>query len=167
MAGLEVAHGLTVALRATLGRISSTRWSARVCWPRDATSSVQANQPKQFYRGGRAIAELRGLDSQDDSTEDWVASTTVRYGMDVDGLSRLPDGRYLRDAVEADPEAWLGPRHRAYFGSSPTLLVKLLDAGERLPVHVHPPRSFAYRHLGSRHGEAEAWVVLGASGRIR
>ena len=51
-----------------------------------------------------------------------------------------------------------------YFGPSPALLVKLLDAGQQLPVHVHPNRSFAYRHLGSRHGKTESWVVLGTRG---
>ncbi len=60
--------------------------------------------------------------------------------------------------------SWLGPDHVEYFGSDPALLVKLLDAGQRLPVHVHPDRAFAARHLGSRHGKTEAWVVLGTSG---
>lgn len=123
------------------------------------------NQPRQFYRGGAAIAELRGSAPGDGfRPEDWVASCTTRYELAPDGLARLPDGRYLRDAVEAEPEAWLGPEHRAYFGASPALLVKLLDAGERLPVHYHPDRSFAARHLGCRHGKTEAWVVLAARG---
>ncbi len=123
------------------------------------------NQPRQFYLGGEAIAELRGISEADGyRPEDWVGSATPRFGMDVDGLSKLPDGTYLRDALEADPETWLGPEHAGYFGSSPALLVKFLDAGQRLPVHVHPDRSFAYRHLGSRHGKTEAWVVLGVRG---
>jgi mannose-6-phosphate isomerase len=123
------------------------------------------NQPRQFYLGGEAIAELRGITEHDGyRPEDWVGSATPRFGMEEDGLSRLPDGRYLRDALEADPERWLGPAHAEYFGSSPALLVKFLDAGQRLPVHVHPDRSFAYRHLGSVHGKTEAWVVLGVRG---
>jgi mannose-6-phosphate isomerase len=123
------------------------------------------NQPRQFYLGGEAIAELRGLSEGDGyRPEDWVASATPRFGMEEDGLSRLPDGRYLRDALEADPESWLGPAHAGYFGSSPALLVKFLDVGQRLPVHVHPDRSFGYRHLGSRHGKTESWVVLGVRG---
>jgi len=125
------------------------------------------NQPRQFYLGGEAIAELRGMsESEADGyrPEDWVASATPRFGMEEDGLSRLPDGRYLRDALEADPESWLGPAHVGYFGSSPALLVKFLDVGQRLPVHVHPDRSFGYRHLGSRHGKTESWVVLGVRG---
>jgi mannose-6-phosphate isomerase len=40
------------------------------------------------------------------------------------------------------------------------LLVKLLDAGQRLPVHAHPDVSFAARHLGRAHGKAEAWFIL-------
>ncbi len=96
--------------------------------------------------------------------EDWVASATPRFGRDTDGLTVMPDGRFLRDVIEADPKGWLGPDHVEYFGSDPALLVKLLDAGQRLPVHVHPDRSFAVRHLGSRHGKTEAWVVLGTTG---
>jgi mannose-6-phosphate isomerase len=123
------------------------------------------NQPRQFYLGGQAIADLRGTDEGDGfRPEDWVASATPRFGMAEDGLSRLPDGRYLRDAIDSDPEAWLGPEHVKYFGASPALLVKLLDAGQRLPVHLHPDRSFAYRHLGSRHGKTESWVVLAGRG---
>jgi mannose-6-phosphate isomerase len=40
--------------------------------------------------------------------------------------------------------------------------VKLLDAGERLPVHFHPGRSFARQSLGSEHGKTEAWVMVSA-----
>jgi mannose-6-phosphate isomerase len=124
-----------------------------------------ANQPPHFYKGGQSIAELRGLAETDEiGPEDWVGSVTSRFGQDKDGLSVMPDGRYLRDVIESDPEAWLGPDHLEYFGAEPALLVKLLDAGQRLPVHVHPDRSFAVRHLGSRHGKTEAWVVLGTSG---
>ena len=124
-----------------------------------------SNQPRQFYRGGAAIAAFRGTASEDPfRPEDWVASATPRFGMSEDGLSKLPGDGYVRDAVERDPEAWLGPEHVAYFGASPALLVKLLDAGERLPVHAHPPRSFARAHLGSRHGKTENWVIIGTKG---
>ena len=37
-----------------------------------------------------------------------------------------------------------------------------LDAGERLPVHFHPGREFAHRHLGLDHGKTEAWIILEA-----
>jgi mannose-6-phosphate isomerase len=40
------------------------------------------------------------------------------------------------------------------------LLVKLLDPGMRLPVHVHPTRDAARRLLASPFGKTEAWIVL-------
>ena len=125
---------------------------------------LPANQPKQFYRGGASIAALRGDESADFGPEDWVASTTTLYGRDDAGLSTLPDGTLLRDAVAADPTAWLGERHVAEFGADTALLVKLLDAGQRLPVHCHPSNEFAAAHLNCRHGKTESWIVVGTSG---
>jgi len=127
--------------------------------------SLPANVPPRFYRGGAAIAAFRGMrEEAQRAPEDWIASTTALFGGGAGGLSLLPDGRTLRDAIQADPIAFLGPERVAEFGPDLGLLVKLLDAGERLPVHVHPDRSFASRHLGCRYGKTEGWVVLGTSG---
>lgn len=130
-----------------------------------APIALAANQPQQFYRGGSSIADLRETsDDRDFGPEDWVASTTARFGHADAGLSRLPDDRLLRDAVREHPESWLGPAHLDAFGDNTALLVKLLDAGQRLPVHCHPSDTFARQHLGSRFGKTEAWVVVGTSG---
>jgi mannose-6-phosphate isomerase len=124
---------------------------------------LAANQPERFYRGGPAIARFRGNHSDEGHVpEDWVASTTSILDAAPSGLSRLPDGRLLRDAVLADPEAYLGADHVASFGADPKLLVKLLDAGERLPVHLHPDGAFAQEHLGANCGKSEAWLILAA-----
>ena len=119
----------------------------------------------RFYRGGRLIGRLRGEEGEDGSfPEDWVGSTVTASNPGRDepeaGLSRLADGRRLRDLVEADPEHWLGREHVERFGTSTGLLVKLLDAAERLPVHGHPNGEFASRELGSQFGKTEAWIVL-------
>ncbi|TWH18582.1 mannose-6-phosphate isomerase [Prauserella rugosa] len=124
---------------------------------------LPANQPPQFYRGGAAIADLRGGDAREYGPEDWVASTTSMFASDTDGLSRLPDGRWLRDAVCDDPRGWLGDAHLRRFGDSTALLVKLLDAGQRLPVHFHPDDRFARAHFDSHFGKTEAWIVVGTS----
>jgi mannose-6-phosphate isomerase len=117
----------------------------------------------RFYRGGAAIAALRGIESAGDRVpEEWVGSMTTVFGEDELGLSRLPDGRLLRDAAMADPVAFFGPEHAARRGADPALLVKLLDAGERLPVHAHPDDAFAREVLDLPYGKTEAWVVLGA-----
>lgn len=124
---------------------------------------LASNQIRRFYRGGSRIASFRGLqDATDDAPEDWVASTTTVRGGDSLGLTRLGDGTLLRDAIREDPEAYLGPAHVAAFGSDPALLVKLLDAGERLPLHLHPDDAFARAHLGEPWGKTEAWVILEA-----
>ena len=119
------------------------------------------NSIPRFYLGGGEIAALRGIEPAGERVpEDWVGSTTVVFGEDELGLSRLPDGRLLRDAAAADPVAFFGPDHAARLGADPGLLVKLLDAGERLPVHVHPDDAFARDALRAPYGKTEAWIVV-------
>ncbi|MGH1524870.1 class I mannose-6-phosphate isomerase [Leifsonia sp. L25] len=123
---------------------------------------LPTNRPSaRFYDGGPQIDAFRGLARGADHTpEDWVGSTTAVRGQAPAGLTRLDDGSLLRDAVEADPAGWLGPGHVARWGADAMLLVKLLDAGQRLPVHAHPDDAFAARELASAHGKAEAWYIL-------
>jgi mannose-6-phosphate isomerase len=123
------------------------------------------NAVPRFYRGGPAIAALRGSEPVGDHVpEDWVGSMTTVFGEKELGLSRLPDGGLLRDAAAADPVAFFGPDHAARHGADPAILVKLLDAGERLPVHIHPDRQAARELLGSPYGKTEAWIVVATAG---
>jgi mannose-6-phosphate isomerase len=113
----------------------------------------------RFYRGGALLGRFRGVEEEDGHfPEDWVGSVTPASNPGRDepeaGLSRLADGPLLRDAIAEDRRGWLGSR------DTTGLLVKLLDAAERLPVHFHPDRGFAHEHLGSPFGKTEAWIVL-------
>ncbi|GAA6525920.1 class I mannose-6-phosphate isomerase [Intrasporangium sp. DVR] len=123
------------------------------------------NTPRRFYRGGERILAFRGLpvpaDFDGHRPEDWLASTTHLFAEGGGGVTRL-DGTDLPSALEADPEGWLGAAHVARHGVEPGLLTKLLDSGERLPVHSHPDRAFAVRHLDCDHGKTEAWIIIGA-----
>jgi len=123
---------------------------------------LPCNQFDHFYRGGNRIGALRGGPGGPMRPEEWLASTTTRFGQAPAGLTRLPDGRMLVEAIEADPIAWLGPAHVARYGTSTEVLIKLLDLDQRLPVHLHPNRAFASAHLGLVHGKTEAWYVLDA-----
>ena len=129
------------------------------------------NRVSRFYTGGRLIDEFRGLtDALDtDEPEDWVGSATRAWtppGMPPtdDGLGDAEiDGERFRvaDPLALDPGAVVGEALVGIAGATPRVLVKLLDAAERLPVHCHPDRGFARRHLDSFFGKAEAWVVTG------
>jgi mannose-6-phosphate isomerase len=123
------------------------------------------NQIRRFYRGGARIAAFRGLPPDgDDAPEDWVASTTTVHGEADLGRSRANGGVWLSDLFAADPGAFFEPEHLAAYGPDPALLLKLLDAGERLPLHFHPDAAFAAEHLASPHGKTEAWAILAAEG---
>jgi mannose-6-phosphate isomerase len=120
-----------------------------------------------FYRGGDRLAELRGVALPSErSPEEWLAATVHRAGEPEVGLSRLEDGTLFAKLVEADPVGWTGFPHGGP-GAGPSdvgLLVKFLDAGQRLPVHVHPTRPFAAANLHSCYGKTEAWHILDVRG---
>lgn len=125
------------------------------------------NRVPVYYAGGEHIDDFRGGPGERSGPEDWVGSLSALpaaiLGTDHPadtGISRLPDGTSLADVVRADPQAWLGHALAARFAGETGLLVKLLDAGERLPVHCHPSRRFAQRHLGTYFGKTEGWVVM-------
>jgi mannose-6-phosphate isomerase len=75
-------------------------------------------------------------------------------------------GRTLRQLLEAQPEAVLGPGA----GANPVFpwLIKLLDAHDRLSVQVHPDDEAAGRLRPGECGKTEAWLVLDAApgGRV-
>lgn len=127
---------------------------------------LAANPVQHFYRGGARIAALRGFTvTSDHQPEEWVAATVARFGEETTGLAVTEDGRLLRDLVEGDPEGWLGAEAVSAPRAGPAdtgVLVKLLDAGQRLPVHAHPDRAFAARHLACPYGKTESWFVIDA-----
>jgi mannose-6-phosphate isomerase len=120
-----------------------------------------------FYVGGRLLAALRGVDLPSiRRPEEWLAATVHRADDAAVGPSRLADGGQFADLVAADRTGWTGSAVGAP-GAGPAdigVLVKLLDAGQRLPVHVHPTRAFAGDHLHSCYGKTEAWYVLAVEG---
>ncbi|MGU3646500.1 class I mannose-6-phosphate isomerase [Microbacterium sp. C23T] len=114
------------------------------------------------YRGGARIAALRGADVRSDyQPEEWLGSTVTRFGDPTSGLAVTEEGTMLRDVISSDANAWIGSKD----GDTLTdtgMLVKLLDPAQRLPVHVHPDRSFAAQHLDCPYGKTEAWYILDA-----
>ncbi len=132
--------------------------------------SVVPSRFRHMYAGGGRITSLRGeagaADSEGRNPEEWVVSTTTRWGTPPPGdryagLSQLADGRLLIDAVSEDPDGWLGPAQDSLQGAGDIgMLVKLLDPEQRLPVHAHPSRAWARLHLQAPYGKTEAWYIV-------
>jgi mannose-6-phosphate isomerase len=134
------------------------------------------NRVSRFYRGGALLERFRGGalgpngSSHEDGSqpEDWVGSATAAWTPPESpatgeglGVAEI-DGRTHRivDLLDTDPPAVAGAELVAAAGTTTGLLVKLLDAAARLPIHAHPSRAFARRWLRSWFGKAEAWIVL-------
>lgn len=127
------------------------------------------NRIPLYYSGGPNITTFRGGGHGGQGPEDWIASLrTLPESLQHEpkrpqlGLSTLETGVTLKAAIEDDRVGWLGTALAEALGPSSGLLVKLLDAGERLPFHYHPPPSFAQANLGSIFGKTEGWIVVAA-----
>lgn len=121
----------------------------------------------RVYLGGRRIRRLRGLPDSGDNhyPEEWIASVTEAAGAGAvpgAGLSRLRDApdRTLQDLIDSDPAAFLGEGFFQRYGADCGVLLKLLDAAERLNVQVHPSREDARRFWNVPFGKTECWHFL-------
>ena len=63
---------------------------------------------------------------------------------------------HLYELIQANPEEMLGKKHTELFGAQTALLVKALDAAERLAIQAHPDRNDAMRYFSSPFGKTEA-----------
>ncbi len=128
------------------------------------------NRVYRFYRGGALMDRFRGAPAPQDTVfpEDWVGSTTAainppEHTYAGEGLSsvELAGERVLiADLLRERPAEVAGAAIVERYGPTTALLVKLLDAGSRLPVHVHPTRELARQIFDSRFGKAEAWAIV-------
>lgn len=95
--------------------------------------------------------------------EEWISSVTEAVNPNThqgEGLSRdVKTGKTLKELIEEDPAGMLGSR-RAAQGGGLGILVKLIDAGERLTIQVHPDAARAKELFGSPYGKTECWYFL-------
>ncbi len=129
------------------------------------------NRVWRMYRGGGMIDRLKGVADPKDSEfpEEWIGSTVQAsnpgtHYREGEGLAlisaSIPEPVSIKKIIEFYPEEILGTQHMKTYGTSSALLVKLLDAAERLIIHAHPTKAFAKEHLNSCFGKTEAWFVL-------
>jgi mannose-6-phosphate isomerase len=121
------------------------------------------------YIGGSRIDEIHGIKGAVDTQfpEEWIMSTIVarnpgRDEFGHEGMSFLAEqGISLRSFIESYPVEALGASHAVKIGSTTGVLVKIIDAAERLTVQVHPNRQQAMTLFNSQFGKTEAWHILG------
>jgi mannose-6-phosphate isomerase len=113
--------------------------------------------------GGRRLGDLLGKPVPEGARigESWELSDLPHACSRVAGGPLA--GKTLRDVLEHHPVEVLGrgPAARAWaarFG----LLVKFIDASDRLSVQVHPDDDFAAAHSPGESGKTECWVILHA-----
>ena len=113
---------------------------------------------KELLWGGNKIGRILGRDiSGDKIGESWEVCSH-KNGMSIIRNGCLA-GKTLQEVMEKYPEEILG-RNLEKSTKFP-LLVKIIDANDRLSIQVHPDDSYAYRIEGEP-GKTEAWYILEA-----
>lgn len=111
--------------------------------------------------GGRRMARWRQDLPAGPVGESWDLADHAR-GMSVVAEGPLA-GRSLRDLCREHGRALVGDR---YDGGDFPLLVKLIDADDRLSVQVHPDDALA-RELGvGQRGKTECWLMVADGGEL-
>lgn len=106
---------------------------------------------KDYPWGGEKLKTKYGkLTALTPCAESWELS------FHKDGLTRLADGKPLSECAGS---LELGENAKS-FPDFP-MLIKLIDAREKLSVQVHPSDEYAMKHEGS-YGKCEAWYILEA-----
>jgi mannose-6-phosphate isomerase len=121
---------------------------------------------KRTYFGGREIDKFMGTsDGDGEYPEMWIASTVSANGSNPDeGLSKAVSYSelfMLKELIQKDPVGLLGKSHyMGGYGDNPGILVKMIDALNRLTIQVHPDLTFAKKIFGSDYGKTEGWYIL-------
>ena len=117
---------------------------------------------RDYIWGGRALATMLGRALPPGTVaESWEisghpSSPTRVAGGPLAGLTLPQVQERLGDALVGTRSRWATDRGRF------PLLVKLLDANQRLSVQVHPPDAYALAHENGDLGKTEMWYVLHA-----
>lgn len=114
---------------------------------------------KRIRWGGRRLGTALGkpIGDESDYAESWEVSCHDNGPSIVDGGAF--DGVDFRELVARFPDDVLGPRRSS---DRFPLLVKFLDANDRLSVQVHPNDDLAGEFEPGGNGKTEMWVILDA-----
>lgn len=126
------------------------------------------NRVWRAYFGGERLDSFAGKKERvrGRRPEEWIASTVTAFNADRpqehEGISVCENGENFAELIENNPEEMLSKAQSEKFGGKMSILVKLLDAGERLVIQCHPSVPFAKKEFGSQFGKTECWYILDA-----
>lgn len=134
----------------------------------DVTKPIRLETSRAWrtYLGGSMISALHGEIGEDGHfPEEWLLSTVAARNAGrehiVEGITRIVgQDMTLPQLIEQNPVGILGEAHVGQYGSNMGVLVKLLDASERLTLQVHPTRARAKELFGSAFGKTECWHIV-------
>ena len=126
------------------------------------------NRVWRAYFGGERLDDFSGKSERvrGRRPEEWIASTVTAFNADrpdeKEGVSITENGENFLELIENNPEEMLGKALAEKYDNKMSILVKLLDAGERLVIQCHPSVPFAKANFGSQFGKTECWYILEA-----
>ena len=114
---------------------------------------------KQYIWGGNNLKEIYGKNTPEPPVaESWEISAHP------DGPCKIANGRYkgktIDELCELLGESFYGKSIKK--GEKFPLLLKILDACDRLSVQVHPCDEYAEKYENGEKGKTEAWYILKA-----
>jgi len=132
---------------------------------------LEKNRVWRTYKGGKALGEWLGEEEPEDSyyPEEWISSTVK--ALNPNNTINKSEGycsfkiagnkkEKLIDFIKSNPKLTLGESHLNRFGKDSAVLMKLLDAAERLTIQVHPSKEKAKTLFQSPFGKTEAWYIM-------
>ena len=120
-------------------------------WPIRMQPAFRAGKATPW--GGDRLRQRYGKD-----TGGWPTGESLEVSC-IPGLeSRDPLGRTLTELIREFGEKLVGK----YADRNFPLLLKLIDAKEKLSVQVHPDDEYAAAHEHGKLGKTEAWLILDA-----
>ncbi len=111
--------------------------------------------------GGRRMEQWRNDLPEGPIGESWDISDQER-GMSIVAEGPLA-GESLASLSEKYPQAFIGAN---YSGKGFPLLIKVIDANDRLSVQVHPDDALAQSLGVGERGKTECWLMIGDGGEL-
>lgn len=115
---------------------------------------------RRTYRGGKLLRRFLRLEPAVDNScpEDWISSFVEAKNKEYlpqEGITRV-----LTKNGECPITNAVTPENFGEGRTNSGVLIKLLDAGERLGIQVHPTKEYAKAHFGTPYGKTECWYIL-------